>query len=106
MLDDKTRQVAADLSDALSPLDPTIRAMFGGYCYYLNGKVVGLISDGRVFVKRSSVDDLIAEVAELAPAYPGAKDTWKLAPGMELSDPDRLRDLLDRVADALPARRR
>lgn len=106
MLDDQTRQVAADVGEALLPLDPIVKAMFGGYCYYVDGKVVGMICDGRVFVKRSSADDLVAAVAELAPAYPGAKDSWKLASGIERSDPDRLRRLIAQVAEVLPARRK
>jgi TfoX/Sxy family transcriptional regulator of competence genes len=106
MIDDETRLVAADLGDALLPLNPTVKAMFGGYCYYVDGKVVGVVCDGRIFVKRSSEDGLFVDAAELAPAYPGAKDSWRLALGMERTDPDRLRALIAQVAVALPARRK
>lgn len=106
MADQATKDAADDLIDALQPLDAHVRAMFGEFCFYVNGKVTGLICGGHVFVKRSTEDDLLAEVADLAPAYPGARDTWRLPPALLRDDPDRVRDLVSAVAAALPQQKR
>jgi TfoX/Sxy family transcriptional regulator of competence genes len=103
-LEDVTRAAADDLVEALRPLDATAKAMFGGYCYYLGGKVVGLVCDGRVFVKRSRRDDLLSGWAQLAPAYPGAKNSWRLPTGALVETPERVREVIEQVAAVLPAR--
>lgn len=105
-VDEASRQAAADVADALTPLEPAVKAMFGGYCFYVDSKVVGLICDGRVFLKRSSVDDRLADIAELAPAYPGARDSWRLPASFELNDPARLLALVKAVAESLPPPRK
>lgn len=78
-MDEPTRALAEDLVEAMRPLDVRVRAMFGGYTFYVDDKVVGLVNDGRVFVKRSSAEALLDGLAELAPAYPGARESWRLA---------------------------
>lgn len=105
-LDDGTRQAADDLVEALQPLAARARAMFGGYCFYIDDKVVGLVCDGRVFVKRSSRDDLLADSAELAPAYPGAPDSWRLPQDFVQSHPNSVREIVEQVAAVLPAARK
>lgn len=77
-LDDPTRGAADHLIEAIQPLDTRAGAMFGGYCSYVGDKVVGLVCDGRVFVKTSTRDELLRGWARLAPAYPGVKDSWEL----------------------------
>ena len=104
-LDEATRDAAEDLIEALRPLDARARAMFGGYCFYVEDKVVGLVCDGRVFVKTSTRDDLLRDWAELAPAYPGAKDSWRLPESAVLDSPDRVREAVEQVAAALAARK-
>ncbi len=105
-LDDRTRAAADDLIEALQPLDARAKAMFGGYCFYVDDKVVGLVCDGHVFVKRSARDDLLEGWARLAPAYPGAKDSWQLPAGALGAAPDRVRAIVKEVAAVLPARKR
>lgn len=104
-LDEATRAAAEDLIEALRPLDARARAMFGGYCFYVDDKVVGLVCDGRVFVKTSARDDLLRDWAQLAPAYPGAKDSWRLPAAAVLDSPERVRDAVAQVAAVLPARK-
>lgn len=104
--DDHTARTASDLIEALHPLDARSRAMFGGYCFYVSEKVAGLVCDGSVFVKRSSADHLLADWATLAPAYPGAKPSWRLPADALRDQPDRVREIIAQVADALPARRK
>lgn len=90
----------------MAPLDIRIRAMFGGYCFYIDDKVAGLVCDGRVFVKRSARDDVIEGFAELAPAYAGAKDSWRLPAEAIYDEPQRVRDLVEQIAAVLPARKK
>ncbi len=104
-LDPATRDAAIDLVEALRPLDALARAMFGGYCVYVNGKVVALVCDGRVFVKTSPRDDLLRGWAELAPAYPGARDSWQLPAAAVRDSPERVREVVKKVAIALPTPR-
>lgn len=104
-IDDDTRAAADDLVEALQPLDARAKAMFGGYCFYVDDKVVGLVCDGHVFVKRSSRDDLLQEFATLSPAYPGAKESWRLPTRAVIDEPDRVREIIELVADCLPAPR-
>ena len=105
-LDEATRAAAEELIEALHPLTARARAMFGGYCFYVDGKVIGLVCDGRVFVKTSARDELLRGWADLAPAYPGAKDSWRLPVSALRDAPDRVREVIDQVSLALPARRR
>jgi TfoX/Sxy family transcriptional regulator of competence genes len=76
------------------------RKMFGEYALYLEGRVVALICDDRLFVKPLSEARALLPGAEEAPPYPGAKphlvaDAW-------LDEPDTLADALRAVAAALP----
>lgn len=105
-LDDATRALADDLVEALRPLEARARPMFGGYCFYVDEKVVGLVCDGRVFVKRSGRDDLLRDFAELAPAYPGARDSWRLPAASVRDEPERIHDIIEQVAAVLPSRKR
>jgi TfoX/Sxy family transcriptional regulator of competence genes len=51
----------------------TYKKMFGEYALYVEGKVVALVCDNRLFVKPTeSGRTFIGDVVE-APAYPGAK---------------------------------
>ena len=54
-MDPATRIAAEDLLETLCPTNASIKAMFGGYCVYLYGKVVALVCDGNIFVKRSQI---------------------------------------------------
>ena len=72
------------------------RAMFGEYALYFDGKVVGLICDDQLFIKKTAAgEELIAERFEEAPAYPGAKPSMLVSEDVLdnrelLSEPVRL----------------
>lgn len=104
-MDDATRRAAQDFLDALEPSDASTRAMFGGYCVYLQGKVVALVCDGAVFVKRSAREELLDGLAAPGHAYPGATQSWRLDP-RALEQPETLREAVLRIAEALPPPRR
>ncbi len=104
-MDEQTRQMADELVSYLAPLEGTAKAMFGGYCVYLDEKVVGLVCDGRIFVKLTPATATLAGWADQAPAYPGAKDSWRLPSGALVADPDRVVEAFRVTAAALPAKR-
>ena len=72
-MDEQTRQKADELAAYLAPFEGTVKAMFGGYCVYLDEKVVGLVNDGRLFVKITPATASLEGWADQSPAYPGAK---------------------------------
>lgn len=102
-MDDSTRHAADELVRHLAPLEGTVRAMFGGYCIYIDGKVTGLVSDGRIFVKPTPATISLDGWADLAPAYPGANASWRLPADALGSDPDRVVEIFRDTAAALPA---
>jgi TfoX/Sxy family transcriptional regulator of competence genes len=104
-MDDRTRQTADDLVSHLAPLEGTAKAMFGGYCVYVDEKVVGLVNDGRIFVKITPATKALDGWADQAPAYPGAKDSWRLPADSLVADPDRVVEAFRVTAAALPAKR-
>lgn len=62
----------------------SIRRMFGEYCLYVDGKVLGLICDDKLFVKptkagKSFIGDDLVE----APAFPGAKPSFLIEEQLE-----------------------
>lgn len=103
-MDEPTRITAEDLAETLTPLDGSVRAMFGGYSVYIDGKVVGMVCDGRVFAKPAVPADTFEGWAEPAPAYPGAKDSWRLPADALRDDPERVIDTFAAIAAALPVR--
>ncbi|GLY64946.1 TfoX/Sxy family protein [Amycolatopsis taiwanensis] len=71
-MDEATRVAAEDFLDVLLPLDARMKPMFGGYCVYVQNKVVALVCDGDVFIKRSKMDAALQDWTSLGVAYPGA----------------------------------
>jgi TfoX/Sxy family transcriptional regulator of competence genes len=86
--------------DSLSDLALSARKMFGEYAIYLDGKVVALVCDDRLFVKPTP--GAVAQMPDLpmAPPYPGAKD--HLDATELLDDPDVVVAALRAVARDLP----
>lgn len=103
-MNDETRLMAGELVSCLAPIEATARAMFGGYCVYVDGKVAGLVCDGRVFVKPTPATASLAGWADQAPPYDGAKDSWRLPADALTSDPDRVIEAFRATAAALPAK--
>lgn len=104
-MDEATRQIANELSAHLAPLEGTAKPMFGGYCVYVDDKVVGLVNDGRIFVKITPATAALDGWADHAPAYPGAKDSWRLPTNALDANPDRVIEAFQATAAALPAKR-
>ncbi len=62
------------------------KKMFGEYGLYLNGKIVALICDNKLFVKPTEKGrKFIGEVIE-APPYPGAKNSFLIEENLDDSD--------------------
>ncbi|WAL39242.1 TfoX/Sxy family protein [Brevibacterium sp. BRM-1] len=105
-VDAADRQLAEDLVEALQPAAARWRAMFGGACFYLDDKPTGLINDGAVFVKDTpAAAEALHGWARLAPAYPGAKDSWRLPAAAIAHEPERVRAAVLAAAAQLPAPR-
>jgi TfoX/Sxy family transcriptional regulator of competence genes len=78
----------------------TVKKMFGEYAVYVDGVVVALACDNRLFLKPTPATAARIATAPIAPPYPGAKphaviDEW-------LDDPEALAALLRDTAKALP----
>lgn len=53
------------------------RKMFGEYGLYLDGKIIGLVCDNQVFLKKTAAGaELLGEDALEGYAYPGAKPSY------------------------------
>ena len=78
----------------------TARKMFGEYAVYLDGRVVALICDDRLYLKDLPAARALLAGAETGAPYPGAKphliaDDW-------LDDPDTLAAAAHALAAVLP----
>mgnify|MGYP001189096477 FL=1 len=79
----------------------TTRKMFGEYALYLDGILVGLICDNRLFVKSTEAGRVLLGNPTEAPPYPGAKTAFVIE--HQLDDRDFLRRLLQASRDELGA---
>ena len=83
--------------------DIKIKKMFGGATLYFEDKILGLITDNQLFIKRTPAGKaFIGEVVEVPP-YPGAKDHYLI--GEELDDKDWLCELILVSARELPRKK-
>lgn len=76
----------------------TARKMFGEYCLYRDGKVVGLVCDDTVFVKPTPAGRELMPDAKDGPPYKGAKPQMIVPPERW----EELAALLRATAAALP----
>ena len=90
--------------EQLSELDEiTYRSMMGEYIIYYRGKVIGGIYDDRFLVKNiKAAADLMPEAALELP-YDGAKEMLLVD---DIENKEFLKELLETMADALPAPRK
>ena len=79
----------------------TVRAMFGEFALYADGKVVGLICDDQLFVKIMPETAALEGRSERAPAYSGSKDFYLVPEAVITSDRD-LPAVLLAMAATLP----
>ena len=89
------------LLDALAGAGPiTAKAMFGDYAVYLDGRVVALICDDRLFVKPTPGALALMPGAAMAAPYSGAKP--HILAEDALDDPDPVARALRAVLADLP----
>lgn len=82
-----------------------ILKMFGEYGLYCDDKIVMLICDDKVFVKKTETGEkLIKGRFEYAPAYPGAKPSLLIAEDI-IEDREFFSGLVRITANALPVPR-
>lgn len=90
------------LLDQLSDLNSaSAKKMFGEYCFYLDGKPVGLVCDDLLFLKPTAAGrTMLSEVVEASP-YPKARLHFQIDPDA-WEDADWLCQLVMASARALP----
>jgi TfoX/Sxy family transcriptional regulator of competence genes len=82
--------------------DVSAKKMFGEYGLYLDGKMVAMVCDDRLFVKATPESRAFTGPIDEAPPYPQAKP-HPLIDGDRWEDADWLAELFRITADALPA---
>lgn len=76
-----------------SDLAISYKRMFGEFGLYSDGRFFAVICDDQLFVKPTGAGrEFIAEDLVEAPAYPGAKPSFRIDELLE--DPDRLSELV------------
>lgn len=85
--------------------DFSVRAMFGEYALYANGKVVGLICDNQLFVKITKESLALETLCEKDAPYPGAKPHYLVEESLLHSLPE-LPNILKNIAKHLPAKKK
>lgn len=81
-----------------------VRAMFGEYALYADGKVVGLICDDQLYVKILPASAELEDICDKDEAYPGSKQFYVVEEG-ELSKLKNLPDILLDIAKSLPEKK-
>ena len=79
----------------------SVKAMFGEFALYADGKPVAFICDDQLFVKIMPESAALEGRCERAPAYPGSKDHY-LVPEDMIAGERSLPGLLLRIGEALP----
>lgn len=90
------------IEDQLAGLDLRTARMFGEYCVYVDGKVVGFVCNDTLFIKPSGVDPELLSGTEPGHPYPGSKE-YHSVPGDLLENAEWVREAVQATADALPA---
>ena len=82
--------------------DVSARKMFGEYGLYLDGKMVALVCDDQLFMKRTQNGEALTGPIEEGSPYPGAKP-HPLIDAERWEDADWLAELFRVTASELPA---
>ena len=94
-------EFAQFIVDQLSAMDGvSTRRMFGEYALYVDGKVVGLICDNKLFVKPTAAGRTFIGDPLCAPAFKGAKPSFLIED--RLDDRRWLSELISLTAEHLP----
>ena len=80
-----------------------IRSMMGGYLVYCNGKLIGDIGDGELFLKRTPTSDRLLAGSELRYPYEGSKTLMYVFDRFE--DTDLIAELLEGMYAELPEKK-
>lgn len=83
----------------------TVRAMFGEYALYANGKVVALVCDDLLHVKITPESAALERVCEKGEPYPGARPHYIVEESQLEFMEDLPGTLLD-IARTLPAKKK
>lgn len=90
--------ILAQIADAG---EVSARKMFGEYCLYCDGKVVGSVNENLLFVKPTAAGrSLLGDVVEASP-YEGAKPNF-LIDNSRLQDRDFMVELIRATCAELP----
>jgi TfoX/Sxy family transcriptional regulator of competence genes len=81
-----------------------VRAMFGEYALYADGKTVALVCDDLLYVKIMPASEALKDLCETDAPYPGAKPHYVVTED-QLSSIDALPGILRAIAAALPAKK-
>ncbi|HRO99841.1 MAG TPA: TfoX/Sxy family protein [Flavobacteriales bacterium] len=79
----------------------SVKAMFGEFALYADGKPVAFICDDQLFVKMMPESAALDPHCERAPAYPGSKDYYLVPEALIVGDRS-LPGILLRMGEALP----
>lgn len=79
----------------------SIKAMFGEFALYADGKPVAFICNDQLFVKILPESAALEDRCERAPAYPGSKDYY-LVPEELITGERKLAAMLLRMGESLP----
>lgn len=81
--------------------DIRYRKMFGDYALYCNDKVIGLICDDQLFIKKTALINNYLDDSHIAPPFPGAKNFYRV-PEDNWDDAEWLTELARETAALLP----
>ncbi len=82
----------------------SVRAMFGEYALYADGKVVALVCNDQLYVKILPASAELENICEKDEAYPGSKKFYVVEES-ELSRIKNLPDILLDIARSLPEKK-
>ena len=99
-----SKEIIADILDALAPLQVRARAMFGEYGIYCDEKIIALVCDDRFYLKPTAAVDSLTIDLEPCPPYPGAKD-YLILDDRFMQDRAQFQHLIQATADVLPVPR-
>ena len=92
------------VSDVFSEFgDVVIRSMMGGYLVYFNGKLLGDICGGELFLKRTPTSDRLLAESELRCPYEESKTLMHVFDNFD--DKTLISELLDGMFAELPAKK-
>jgi TfoX/Sxy family transcriptional regulator of competence genes len=83
----------------------SVRAMFGEYALYADGKVVALVCDDLLYVKILPASKELERQCEKGEPYPGAKPYYIVEEG-QLSTIENLPAILKAIAESIPEKKK